>query len=184
MKTRTVSVAVCGAVAGLLVGMAIFGIINPDAVSASALAYRVAITTQVLPRADALRRPEATTQGKDDFSTSSSYFRSSAPVAVQPVVDSEECTIARAMAAAFENSVDQNVPVNYVNLQMRTNLKAVGPFFINQYCPTQATHAAASGQGSSVVGTVDNNCEQYGERTTRRVICDTEQAGGRVYPKP
>jgi hypothetical protein len=182
MKNREVTIALCGIIGGILIGTSTYATAK-DAFNAStfSVTYRSLMNTQVLPRATILRHPESTSTTDATSSVSSKAVSSSSVSSSAPAALTAECAVAKEAEAAFLDSIAKNVPVTFRNDALIKDLKAAARSLTPKYCVSSSSSAAAHSAAPAVK--VDNHCEQYSQKTQRWVICNAEQAGGRVYPK-
>lgn len=166
---REVTIALCGIAVGLMLGA---GLLMSDAslVTSSLFAFGPA-RTHVIPRADILRGPRASSFQAPVAGSSSS----------EAVADTPACASARDAVTAFLSAIDQALPARPANLAARQKLQTAVQAYLSRTCAVAPSAEAAS---SSSVRSVDNQCERYGRRTDRYATCIGYQRQGRVYPDP
>lgn len=170
---RDATIALCGLVAGIMVGAATLLSQDDITVALSGSAIPSA-GIQIIPRAEALRR---TTVKSFMPSPSSSSASSQSSVAAEAPTPLHDCLLAREMAGAFTASVDANLMPNTENRGSIAALKKTAQGFLDKYCPS----TLFSSSSSSSTPKIDNGCGRYGKNTDRYATCRAKEQMGFRY---
>ncbi len=207
-NTRTVSIVVCGAVLGIIVGAGAVAAVVQSGLSAAV--SRTSNYYAVTPRGDAVVRSQATKnymfhgaplpyhytrrrieeknpvirteQDESAFPTLKEQTQQSSS-SPKPAVSSSPCEVAKATAEKIRATYNRYIPVTMKNTEIRSQMDATFSDAINDYCASAASAAdIPSGGTHSAAATVDNNCAQYPKQTIRYTQCVIYQQKGVTYP--
>ncbi len=178
-QKRDAVIALCGIVAGIMVGAATF--LTQDDLRASIIEGGVstpAAGIDVMPRGEALRRARPSWVSSAPSASASSSSRSSA--AVEMPTPLHDCVLAKGISDNFIRAVNQFVEENAYNTGVRAGLTKVAQNAIDAYCPASLFPSSSS----SARPKVNNLCEQYGIYTARYASCRAMEQLGIPYIDP
>lgn len=177
---REVTIAVCGAVVGIMIGAGSFLFRDASVATLAGSLFTVGTDgnlVEVQERGDVLRKPAV-----QSFVQSAASSRASST----GVVDSSACRAARDASTTFLLAIDQYVRT--ANIRAQQGLMDAAQVIVDRYCrpgsASSASSAAASSSAASRARVIDNECGQYPTDSARYTTCVIEQQAGRVYPDP
>lgn len=192
MAHRDVSVAICGAVVGVILGagslafsqdVTLQGSVTQDVIQSRRASVQTYRQRNVYERYEdgqlEIHKPDrsgAPTVKPDETSSSS---------ASSPAQELTICSAVREVLSTVGEAHDQFIPVNITNTAMRRGLDAVLESLRTdaRYCQPEDAVEASQSDEQAAVKTVNNRCDTIAKKgTVRYTICKIFETQGKKYP--
>lgn len=178
MKNREVTIAVCAAVFGILLGSL------STHVSASVEGSVAYVPFHNAPDASEYTRRKVDEKGiplYDNKGAIPNYPTFTGPASSAPALDMSPCAMVKRAVGKIRAVYNAVVPNTIKNTELRTRMDAA---FVDALieCTEAVAASTASKSSSSAKPVVDNNCEKYAVRSIRYSQCTLFEKEGKKFP--